>query len=117
MTKKIDENDFAKQRIRQWFKQRGVNFRHAEEICGLKRGFLSAGGVVGSDKLAQICEVYPDIDIYYIVTGKQDPTRFALNEKLQNIANEVNQILIYKELQTDKLNRVLNITIGDHYGD
>ena len=70
MTKKI-KNDEAKQRMRAYLKDRGISLSDAEAICSYKRGYLSAGGVVGSDKLTAFIEAYPDCDLYYIVTGNR----------------------------------------------
>ena len=75
MTKKIDDRSEAKQRIRQFLKSNGVDMRAAEKKCGFKPGYLSAGGVVGSDKLAKFTTAYPNADLYYIVTGVPDVVR------------------------------------------
>lgn len=93
MTKKIDSQDFAKQRMREYLKKKGINLVTAEQECGFKRGFLSAGGVVGSDKLSQFVETYPDVDLYYIITGHEDAFRLALNEKIQDIKELIKNVL------------------------
>lgn len=71
MTKKIDTSHEAKQRMREYLKNRGITMTEAETACGFKRGYLTAGGVVGSDKLAAFVTAYPDCDIYYIITGRR----------------------------------------------
>lgn len=75
MTKKIDEKSETKQRMRQYLKENGIDLRTAEKECGFNRGFLSAGGVVGSDKLAMFITAYPQADLYYLVTGGNDKQR------------------------------------------
>lgn len=71
MTKKLT-SDEAKQRMREYLKEKGVSLTDAEITCSYKRGYLSAGGVVGSDKLAAFVSAYPDCDLYYIITGTHD---------------------------------------------
>lgn len=71
MTKKL-KADEAKQRMREYLKANEISLSEAETTCSYKRGYLSAGGVVGSDKLAAFVEAYPDCDLYYIVTGSRD---------------------------------------------
>ena len=78
MTKKIDEKSETKQRIRQYLKSKGVDMRTAERACGFKLGYLSAGGVVGSDKLAKFITAYPEADLHYIVTGRYSVTKAQL---------------------------------------
>ena len=75
MTKKIDERSETKQRIRQFLKDNGIDMRTAEKTCGFKPGYLSAGGVVGSDKLAQFIMAYPSADLHFVVTGTPDKMR------------------------------------------
>lgn len=93
MTKKIDNSGKAKQRMREYLRSVGVDFSTAEKMCGFKRGFLSAGGVVGSDKLSMFIESFPEADLYHIVTGKPDKTRERMLGTLQNIAAEIIDIL------------------------
>lgn len=93
MTKKIESENKAKQRMRAYLKSIGVDYSAAEKACGYKRGFFSAGGIVGSDKLAMFMEAYPKADLYYIVTGHQDARRLQMVKALQNIAAEIIDIL------------------------
>lgn len=82
MTKKIGEQDHAKQRMREYLTENNISFAQAEIICGYKRGFLSAGGTVGSDKLAMFTQAYPDSDMYYIVTGSRGDPRLETARRL-----------------------------------
>ena len=80
MTKKIDAKSETKQRIRQYLKEIGVDLRTAEKKSGFKPGYLSAGGVVGSDKLSLFVKAFPSADLFYLVTGLPDPMRSELSE-------------------------------------
>lgn len=75
MTKKIDEKSETKQRMRRFLRDNDIDLSEAERKCGFNRGYLSAGGVVGSDKIALFIEAYPNADLYWLVTGKHDKER------------------------------------------
>lgn len=110
MTKKL-QPDEAKQRMREYLKEKGIPNRTAEVTCGYKRGYLSAGGVVGSDKLASFLFAYPDCDLYYIITGNHigDPRVKAIKELLQTyISNAKENENIIKALNTLVTNMVTN---------
>lgn len=89
MTKAI-KPDEAKQRMREYLKGKGIPHNEAEVTCGYKRGYLSAGGVVGSDKLACFISAYPDCDIYYIITGRReaDPRIWAIKKLLEELEKD-----------------------------
>ena len=102
MTKKV-QPDEAKQRMREYLKDKGISNRAAEVTCNYKRGYLSAGGVVGSDKLASFLFAYPDCDLYYIITGNHDvdPRVKAIRKLLQSyISNAKENEKIIKALNT-----------------
>ena len=71
MTKRVGPDE-AKQRMREYLKDKGISHTEAEIACNFKRGYFSAGGIVGSDKLANFLAAYPDCDLYYIITGTHD---------------------------------------------
>lgn len=86
MTKKIDENSEAKQRMREFLKTRGIDLRTAERMCGYRRGFLSAGGVVGSDKLAMFASAFPDCNLHLIITGMfREPRQLAAKKAIAEL--------------------------------
>ena len=92
MTKRIDDRSEAKQRIRSYLKERGIDMSAAERRCGFKRGFLSAGGVIGSDKLAMFITAYPEADLYQIVTGDRDRQRGIYEDFVENLINLVTNL-------------------------
>ncbi len=69
MGRKVENVNSAKKRIREFFYSKGLDLKTAESRCGYARGFLSAGGVVGSDKLEKLVAAYPEIDLNWVVTG------------------------------------------------
>lgn len=89
MTKTLEDSNLTKRRMREYLNKRRISYAQAEEQCGFKRGFLSAGGIVGSDKLAMFIEAYPDTDLYYLVSGRHDRHRLKLIKILQRIAGMV----------------------------
>lgn len=70
MTKKIENSPTSKTRIREYISEHSLQTKAVEVQCGYSNGFLSAGGEIGSDRLARFIENFPDADLYYIVTGK-----------------------------------------------
>ncbi len=98
MTKRIDERSEAKQRIRSYLKERGIDMSAAERRCGFKRGFLSAGGIVGSDKLAMFIEAFPEADLYYIVTGDRDRQRVIYEDFVDDLIKLVTDLVTKKKL-------------------
>ncbi len=96
MTKKIDEKYETKQRMRQFLKDNDIDLRTAEDKCGFVRGFLSAGGVVGSDKLAKFSMAYPQADLYYLVTGDRDKERERYEKFVRNLIDLVTDLATRK---------------------
>lgn len=68
--------------MREYLNERKISYAQAEVTCGFKRGFLSSGGIVGSDKLAMFAQAYPDSDMYYIVTGNRGDPRLETARRL-----------------------------------
>jgi len=75
MTKRLENSPTAKSRIREYISDRGLAVRAVEIQCGYSNGFLSAGGEIGSDRLAMFVKNYPDADLDYIITGRHSPER------------------------------------------
>lgn len=96
MTKKIDQKSETKQRMRQYLKENGIDLRAAERACGFNRGFLSAGGVVGSDKLAMFVNAFPQADLYFLVTGGHDRERERYEKFVQDLINLVTNLATKK---------------------
>lgn len=96
MTKKIDEKSEAKQRMRQFLKENGIDLRAAEKECGYNAGYLSAGGVVGSDKLAMFVTAYPQADLYYLVTGGRDRQRERYENFVEDLVDLVTNLATKK---------------------
>lgn len=71
MSKKIENSPTAKSRIREYISEHQLAVKAVETQCGYSNGFLSAGGEIGSDRLARFIENFPDADLYYIVLGKK----------------------------------------------
>lgn len=97
MTKKIDEKSETKQRMRQFLKENGIDLRTAERECGFNKGYLSAGGVVGSDKLAMFINAYPKADLYYLVTGGRDRERERYEKFVQDLISLVTNLATEKQ--------------------
>lgn len=70
MSKKLEDTPTAKRRIKEFIAENKLTTKEVEVKCGYSNGFLSAGGEIGSDRLAKFIENYPSADLYYIVTGK-----------------------------------------------
>lgn len=67
-----------KDRLKQIAKDKGLSIRSFEEECGLGRGNISnmsPNGAIGSDKLTKIIDTFPDVDLYWLVTGDPEGLR------------------------------------------
>lgn len=98
MSKKIENSPTAKSRIREYISEHELAVRAVEVQCGYSNGFLSAGGEIGSDRLAKFIENYPDADLFYIVTGKKyekpqmsevEKKRLALSLELADVLKKI----------------------------
>lgn len=98
--------------MREYLKERNISLSDAETTCSYKRGYLSAGGVVGSDKLAAFIEAYPDCDLYYIVTGslQGDPRIDRMNALISECADSIGEgqktLKALNKLVTDMVTKI-----------
>ena len=94
--------DTLKERIKGIAEQRGLSIRAFEEACGLGRGNISnmsPDGTLGTDKLTKIIDAFPGVDIYWLLTGKDDPTGFLNYEGFDDMPNSHDPQLLNKLLQ------------------
>lgn len=100
MSKKIENSPTAKSRIREYISEHQLAVKAVETQCGYSNGFLSAGGEIGSDRLARFIENFPDADLYYIVIGKKreietsqmseiEKKRLALSMELADVLKKI----------------------------
>ena len=97
MTKKIENSPTAKTRIREYLSDNGLSVRSVELQCGYSNGFLSAGGEIGSDRLARFVENYPDSDLFYIVTGVRSRRDSVKDSKYEEFREKIARICDNKE--------------------
>lgn len=65
-----------KDRIKRFSDSIGFSIREFERACGLTRGNISnMTGALGSDKLAKIVDTHPELNVYWLLTGKGEMTR------------------------------------------
>lgn len=63
-----------RERIRYIVSEYGISVREFEKTSGLKRGNISnMTGSLGSDKVAKIIAAYPDINIFWFLSGEGEP--------------------------------------------
>lgn len=98
MSKKIENSPTAKSRIREYISEHQLAVKAVETQCGYSNGFLSAGGEIGSDRLAKFIENFPDADLFYIVMGKKfekpqmsevEKERIALSMELADVLKKI----------------------------
>jgi len=103
MSKKIENSPTAKSRIREYISEHQLAVKAVETQCGYSNGFLSAGGEIGSDRLARFIENFPDADLYYIVLGKKQ------QQDTSNVSElEQKRIALSLEL-ADVLKRIIDL--------
>ncbi len=62
----------SKQRILEYLQIKGIGKRDFARDTGLSHTILNSGNNLGTDKLEKIISAYPDINIYWVVTGTGD---------------------------------------------
>lgn len=69
-----------KERIKRFSDSIGFSIREFERACGLTRGNISnMTGALGSDKLAKIIDTYPELNLYWLLTGQGEMIREELS--------------------------------------
>jgi hypothetical protein len=84
----MTENLNLKNRLIEVAGYKHISLRKLEEFFELKRGNISnmsAGGAVGSDKLAKIIDKMPELSIDWLLTGKGKMLRN--NQEIVDISN------------------------------
>ncbi len=98
-----------KTRTIDFLQKKGISIFNAEKMCGLSRGYLGTGGVMGSDKIAMIKNKFPDYDVNYIVTGKQDSRESEL-EFYKEAFEKAREEIDCQKKQIDALNKIIKIS-------
>lgn len=76
-----------KERLEQFIEKKGVSVSRFEAVCGLGNGYVrKVKSSIGSEKLADILRVYPDLDLYWLLTGSSDE-RQKINQKVTGDGN------------------------------
>lgn len=99
-----------KDRLKQLAQLKGLSIRAFEEACGLGRGNISnmsQDGNIGSDKLSKIIDTFPGVDIYWLLTGKDDPTGFLSYTGFDDMPSSHDPQLLNKLLkQAEEIGRL-----------
>lgn len=99
-----------KDRLKWLAQQKGLSMRAFEEKCGLGRGNISnmsQDGTLGSDKLTKIIDTFPGVDLYWLLTGKDDPTGSLNYQGFDETPNSNNPQLLNKLLeQAEEIGRL-----------
>ncbi len=62
----------SKQRILKYLQIKGIGKRDFARDTGLSHTILNSGNNLGTDKLEKIFSAYPDINLYWVITGTGD---------------------------------------------
>lgn len=79
----------SKQRILQYLELNGIGKRDFSRDTGLSHTILNSGKNLGTDKLEKIISVYPELNLYWVVTGFGD---LILTRKQQEILKIENKL-------------------------
>lgn len=63
----------AKDRILHYLAIKGINKREFYLSTGLSNGFLDKTNNIGSDKIERIISTYPDMNLWWVISGKGKP--------------------------------------------
>jgi len=70
-----------KERIKQFIHYQNITAKKFYEKTGFSSGFLNKSGAVGSDKIMRIVEVYPEINLEWLVMGDGPMLNNQVNEE------------------------------------
>jgi len=88
----------AKKRLKEYLDYKNISSYEFSKATGLSNGFVNSGDSISSKNLEIISRVYVDLNLTWIITGKEDKIKaprinlknYSINdpESLENIANE-----------------------------
>ena len=82
----------VKERIKEYVKYKKMTIRYFEATIGVSNGYVSSmRNSIGVDKLEEISDLYPDLNISWLMTGKGP-------------------------MLNDAVNQQINVSGGEHYG-
>jgi len=103
-------------RLKLFIKSRGVGQTKFEELVGFSRGYISKVKTsIGADKLSNIVEVFPELNLDWLITGKGEmiipPVTAAPSEPTIGTTEECSVEYKSKYLEMLEENRSLRIEI------
>lgn len=114
-----------KERLEQFIENQGVSISKSEATCGLGNGYVrKVKSGIGSEKLVDILRVYPNLDLYWLLTGKASFDNQRVNQQVTGdgntqVAGNGNQIGIASEaisvlknqlnVKDEQIDRLLNL--------
>lgn len=79
-------------RLKEYIDYKGISTSRFEKSIGMSNASfgksLKNQGTIGADKLEIILNVYPDLDLYWLVTGKGQMIKQYSNQALHGILTE-----------------------------
>lgn len=88
----MEKNLSDKEKIKQFLEYKGISKNKFYVQTGLSVGFLDSGNSLGVDRLRTIVNIYPDLNIEWVVTGEGSMTKTK-----QSTANSSALLEIIKE--------------------
>lgn len=103
-------------RLKLFIKSKGLGQTKFEERVGFSRGYISKVKTsIGADKLSNIVEVFPDLNLDWLITGKgkmtSTPVQPAAVEQTTDTLEENSVKYKNKYLEMLEENRVLRLEI------
>lgn len=103
-------------RLKLFIKSKGLGQTKFEERVGFSRGYISKVKTsIGADKLSNIVEVFPDLNLDWLITGKgkmtSTPVQPAAVEQTTDTLEENSVKYKNKYLEILEENRVLRLEI------
>ncbi|MEA4916373.1 helix-turn-helix transcriptional regulator [Proteiniphilum sp.] len=105
------------ERLKLFIKSKGLGQTKFEELVGFSRGYISKVKTsIGADKLSNIVEVFPDLNLDWLITGKGKmigPPTLSDPAEQVIVIEEEDDAVKYKNkyLETLEENRLLRIEI------
>ena len=105
----------TKERLKEFIRRQGLSVRAFEETINVSNGYVnSITKGVGKDKLEKIIEVYPNLDVVWLLTGEKSVKEEgkSLESRIEMLENTVEFLKNQLKMQQDSLLFLQNVFVN-----
>jgi len=104
----------TKERLKEFIKSQGLSVKAFEESINVSNVYVNAiSKGLGREKLDKVSEVYPELDIKWLLTGeKSKPKKLDLENRVELLENTVEMLKNQLKYQQDSILFLQNIFVN-----